>query len=144
MLFLTIMWAVLFVVFVIVEIATFELISIWLAVGSLAAMFMSIFDIPLWAQLIVFIVASVALIAATRPLVKKFLKDVIPTNSELDIGKTAVVVEAINNKEGKGRVNLSGVHWAARTVDNEIIPEGTIVVIKEIDGSKLIVDNDRD
>ena len=137
-------WAVFFVVFVIVEISTFELVSIWLAVGSLGAMFMSIFDLPLWSQLLVFIVASLVLILATRPIVKKLLKDVKPTNAELDIGKTATVVEEINNKAGKGRVNLNGVFWAARTVDNEIIPEGTIVVIKEIDGAKLIVDNDKD
>ena len=142
--FWSITWAVFFVVFVIVEISTFELVSIWLAVGSLGAMFMSIFDLPLWSQLLVFIVASLVLILATRPIVKKLLKDVKPTNAELDIGKTATVVEEITNKAGKGRVNLNGVFWAARTVDNEIIPEGTIVVIKEIDGAKLIVDNDRD
>lgn len=142
--FTSIMWAAFFVVFVIVEISTFELVSIWLAVGSLGAMFMSIFDLPLWSQLLVFVVASALLIIATRPISKKLLKEVKPTNSELDIGKTATVIEAINNKTGKGRVNLSGVHWAARTVDNEIIPEGTIVVVKGIDGAKLIVDNDRD
>jgi len=142
--FLSIMWAVFFVVFVIVEISTFDLVSIWLAVGSLGAMFMSIFDLPLWSQLLVFIVASTILIIATRPIVKKLLKEVKPTNSELDIGKTATVTEEINNKAGKGRVNLNGVFWAARTVDDEIIPEGTIVIVKEIDGAKLIVDNDKD
>lgn len=142
--FYSIMWAVLFVVFVIAEIISFELISIWLAVGALAAMFMSIFGLPFWAQLIVFIIASVILIIATRPIAKKLLKNIMPTNSELDVGKTATVVEEINNKAGKGRVNLNGVFWAARTVDNEIIPEGTIVIVKEIDGAKLIVDNDKD
>lgn len=141
---MSIIWAVLFVAFVIVEISTFELVSIWLAVGALGAMFMSIFELPLWSQLVVFIVASLILILATRPIVKKLLKDVKPTNADLDIGKTATVTEEINNKTGKGRVNLNGVFWAARTVDNEIIPEGTIVVVKEIDGAKLIVDNDKD
>lgn len=140
----TIIWAISFVVFVIVEISTFELVSVWLAVGSLAGLFMSLFDLPIWSQLLVFAVTSIILIIATRPIVKKLLKDVTPTNAELDIGKNATVVEEINNKAGKGRVNLNGVFWAARTVDNEIIPEGTIVVVKEIDGSKLVVDNDRD
>lgn len=139
-----IIWAVAFVVFVAVEIATFDLVSIWLAAGSLAALFMSIFDLPLWSQLLVFSLASIIMIIATRPIAKKLLKEVKPTNSDLDIGATATVVEAINNKAGTGRVNLKGVHWAAKTVDNEIIPEGTIVVVKEIDGAKLIVDNDRD
>lgn len=142
--FLSIMWAVFFVVFVIVEISTFELVSIWLALGSLGAMFMSIFDLPLWSQLLVFVGTSTLLIIATRPIVNKLLKEIKPTNSELDIGKTATVTEEINNKAGKGRVNLNGVYWAARTIDDEIIPKGTIVVIKEIDGAKLIVDNDRD
>lgn len=141
---MTITWAVFFVIFVVIEISTFDLVSIWIAVGALASMFASIFHLPLWAQLLIFVITSALLLCVTRPLAKKFLKEVKPTNSDLDIGKTCTVIEEINNKAGKGRVNLNGVHWSAKTVDNEIIPEGTIVIVKAIEGAKLIVDNDRD
>lgn len=140
----TITWAIFFVIFVVIEISTFDLVSIWIALGALAGLVTSLFEGKLWVQLIVFVVVSTVAIIATRPLAKKLQKEIKPTNSELDIGKTATVIEEINNKTGKGRVNLNGVHWAAKTVDNDIIPEGEIVVVKKIDGAKLIVDNDRD
>lgn len=140
----TIMWAVFFAVFVIIEISTFELISIWLAAGSLIAMFLSIFHVEFWVQFLVFALVSAALLAATRPFVKKFLKEVKPTNADLDIGKAATVTEEIDNKHSQGRVCLNGVYWAARSSDNEIIPVGSVVIVKEIDGTKLIVDDDRD
>ena len=141
---LTIVWAVAFAVFVIIEISSFELVSIWLAAGAFVSMFLSIFGAPFWAQFLCFAVISAVLLAATRPLAKKLLKEVKPTNTELDIGKTCVVTEEINNKLSQGRVNLSGVFWAARSYDNKVIPEGSVVVVKEIDGSKLIVDKDGD
>lgn len=140
----TITWAIFFVIFVVIEISTFDLVSIWIALGALAGLATSLFESKLWVQLIIFVVVSTVAIIATRPLAKKLQKEIKPTNSELDIGKTATVIEEINNKTGKGRVNLNGVHWAAKTVDNDIIPEGEIVVVKRIDGAKLIVDNDRD
>lgn len=141
---LSIIWAIFFVIFVVIEISTFDLVSIWIALGALAGLFASLIECKFWVQLVVFIVASTIFIIATRPLAKKLQKEIKPTNSELDIGKTATVIEEINNKTGKGRVNLNGVHWAAKTIDNDIIPEGEIVVVKKIDGAKLIVDNDRD
>lgn len=140
----TIGWAALFVVFVVVELGTFQLVSIWLAVGALAAMFMSIFGLPFWSQLLVFALASVVLLVATRPIVRKMLKDIKPTNAELDIGKNANVVEEIDNRHGKGRVCLNGVYWAARSYDNKVIPVDSVVKIMQIDGSKLIVDKDGD
>lgn len=137
-------WAALFVVFVIAELGTFQLVSIWLALGALAAMFMSIFKAPFWSQVLIFAVASIILLVATRPIVKKMLKDVKPTNAELDIGKMATVVEEIDNRHSKGRVCLNGVYWAARSYDNKIIPADSIVKVMEIEGSKLIVDKDGD
>ena len=61
------------------------------------------------------------------------------TNYELDIGKTAVVTEDINNALSVGRVKLNGVNWDARSEDGMEISAGSIVTVKEISGSKLIV-----
>ena len=61
------------------------------------------------------------------------------TNYELDIGKTAVVTEDINNDLSVGRVKLNGVNWEARSEDGSTISAGAIVTVKEISGSKLIV-----
>ena len=63
----------------------------------------------------------------------------VHTNFELDIGKTAVVTEDINNDYSVGRVKLNGVNWEARSDDGTLISAGSIVTVKEISGSKLIV-----
>ena len=59
------------------------------------------------------------------------------TNSELNIGENATVIEDINSENGTGRVNLNGVDWMA--VSDCIIPAGSTVVVTEIDGAKLKV-----
>ncbi|MCM1480178.1 MAG: NfeD family protein, partial [Muribaculaceae bacterium] len=78
----------------------------------------------------------------TRPLLKKrFPGKFIPTNSELEIGKTAVVIENIDNAAGKGRVRVGGVDWSAASQSGKKIPEGEIVTVKEVRSAKLIVEN---
>ncbi|NLZ46216.1 MAG: NfeD family protein [Clostridiales bacterium] len=138
---MTIVWALLFALFVIVELTTIQLVSIWLAISALVSMFMSIFNAPFWSQLLVFAVLSAILLLATRPIVRKMIKDVEPTNSDLDIGSNATVIEGIDNIKGKGRAKLNGIDWTARSVNDIPIPEGTIVIVKEIDGSKLLVES---
>lgn len=66
-------------------------------------------------------------------------KKIQPTNIELDVGKTAVVIEEINNKIDTGRAKLNGVDWKAVSADDSIIPEGSIVRIDNIRGTKLYV-----
>ena len=135
-----IFWAVTFVVLTIAELCTYQLVSIWLALGSLVALICAIFGLGIIGQVIVFTVFSVLLLIATRPFVKKVLKNrIVPTNAELDIGKIAIVIEKINNTTSSGRVKLNGVDWAARSSDDSVIPTGTSVTVEKIEGSKLIV-----
>ena len=58
----------------------------------------------------------------------------------MNIGKTAVVISDINNLEGNGQVRVNGNVWSARSVDGEIISEGSTVTVKAIEGVKLIVE----
>lgn len=138
-----IIWAVLFVFFVIAEFATVQLISIWFALGSLITMLCTYFfdNIPFLGQLGIFIASSAILLAVTFPFVrKKLIPTRTATNNDLDIGQSATVIEEINFDNGTGRVTLKGVDWSA-VPENEdaIIPKGTIVVVKDVQGSKLIV-----
>lgn len=134
-------WAILMVIFVIIEIATVQLVSIWLAASSLITLIAAcLFDIPFIAQLGIFTLSSVILLAVTVPFLRKRLKKAyIATNSELDIGKTAVVIEEINHDNNTGRVKLNGVDWNAVAENGDIISENSIVIITEVKGSKLIV-----
>ncbi|MBR2284819.1 MAG: NfeD family protein [Ruminococcus sp.] len=134
-------WAAAVVVFVIAEIATVQLVSIWLAAGALVTMIASyFFDIPLVGQLLIFLVSSAAFLIVTWPFLKKARNTKrVATNSELDVGKSAVVIEEISSDAGTGRVTLNGVDWSAVSADGSVIPKDSIVVVAEVQGAKLVV-----
>ncbi|MGN0612767.1 MAG: NfeD family protein [Porcipelethomonas sp.] len=135
-----IVWGAVFAVMVIAELMTFQLVSIWFAAGAAAAFLSSLAGLDVWAQLVIFAAVSVVLLIATRPLLKKFRVDKVPpTNMELDIGRTAVVIEDICNDSGKGRARLNGADWKAVSSDGSFIPEGSVVRINEIKGTRLFV-----
>ncbi|MBR4555161.1 MAG: NfeD family protein [Ruminococcus sp.] len=137
---MVIFWAIAFGVFVIAEVATLNaLVSIWFAVGSLGAMFFALGGLSFVWQMVMFVGLSTLILIVTRPLVKKMQGRKYATNFELDIGKSAMVIESIDNQLGQGRVKLDGTDWSARSEDGSPIEEGAIVTVKMVDGSKLIV-----
>lgn len=137
---MVIIWIVVLVAALLVEAATFAMVSIWFAAGALGALIAAALGADLTVQLIVFAALAGLLLAFTRPLLKKlFPNRFIPTNSELEVGKTAVVTEAIDNETGSGRVKLGGVNWAAFSAENEKIPEGEIVTVTAVCSARLAV-----
>ena len=136
-------WAAVFVVFVIAEVTTFQLVSIWFALGALITMFCSLFtDLNFVGQVAVFTLSSGISLALTFPFLNKWRKSKHPvsTNAELDVGESAVVIEEINEDIGSGRVTLKGVDWSAIPAEKGvIIPKGAIVTVNKVQGAKLIV-----
>ena len=133
-------WIAVFVVLIVIEAATMALTTIWFAGGALVAFLASLLGAGLLVQTILFIVVSVVLLAVTRPLAVEFFnKGRIKTNAESLIGETAVVQQEIDNLRAKGMVSVNGQEWSARSVDDEIIPDETLVEIMEISGVKLLV-----
>lgn len=138
--YMVIFWIVFFIAALMIEAATFALVSIWFAAGALGALITASLGGNLTLQLIVFTLVSGILLAFTRPMLKKlFPHKFIPTNSELEVGKTAVVTEDICNETGSGRVKVGGVNWAAVSADGSKIPEGTVVTVTEVRSAKLAV-----
>ena len=129
-------------IFVVIEIITMGLTTIWFAGGALVGAVMAAFSLPLWSQIIAFVIVSVILLILTRPWALKYLNSrTVRTNADSLIGQTALVKETINNMESKGLVQLNGQDWTARSFEaGEIIPEGSEVIVKEIRGVKLIVE----
>ena len=137
---MTIIWLVIAVVMGVTEACTVQLVSVWFAIGSAAACITSLFTDQIYIQVIVFVVVTAIALAVTRPLVKK-LKRKRPeaTNADRYIGKSAVVVEAINNDHAKGLVKVDNEKWTARSADGQLIEPGDRVVVTAIEGVKLIV-----
>ena len=133
---ITTLWLIVMVLFLVVEAATVGLVCIWFAVGALAALIAA----EIWLQIVLFLVVSAVALYFTRPLVKKYVNaKVEPTNADMVIGKECRVTEAIDNIAGTGAVYVDGKTWTARSESDEVIPEGTLVTAKSIDGVKLIV-----
>ena len=138
---MVILLIVVFAAALIIEAASFALVSIWFAAGALGALIAAAVGAPFWLQLIIFGILAGLLLIFTRPLLKKlFPNKFIPTNSELEVGKTAVVIENIDNETGSGRAKLGGVNWAAVSADGEKISAGETVTVKEIRSAKLVVE----
>ena len=128
------------VVFLVIEAVTVGIVSVWFAIGALFAMVTAMLGANLWVQIAVFLVVSAVTLYFTRPLVKKYVNNKVePTNADMLIGKECRVVETIDNLTGTGAVYVDGKTWTARTVDEEIIPEGQLVKAERIEGVKLIV-----
>lgn len=135
-------WLVAMVALLAVEAAVPGLVSIWFAVGALAALMSALFGAPVWLQLAWFVIVSLLSLWLTRPLVKKYVNGrVQPTNADVLIGKDAVVTESIDNVNGLGAVKVRGQVWTARSEkETGLIPEGEIVRVLRIEGVKLIVE----
>lgn len=139
-------WLIAFVVLLAAEIVTVSLISIWFAVGSLAAFITALLCDDIVVQMGVFIVVSVILLVVTKPLANKFYnKSREKTNVDALIGRQGIVTETINNLEPSGEVNLAGQMWMARTDDDTLsVEKGEKVIVKCVQGAKLIVQREND
>lgn len=135
-----IFWVAMLVILIVVEAVTAQMVTIWFAAGAAAAIVAEFLGAQIWLQWVVFVIVSAVALVITRPLVRKLTQTKVqPTNADRCIGQTAIVVEDINNIEGKGQVNVNGVVWTARSSDGSIFKKDERVTVEKIDGVKLIV-----
>ena len=137
----TIFWLILFVVLVLIEIATLGLTTIWFAGGSIIAFILALIGFNIPVQVVAFLVSSILLLVLTRPIaIKHFNQERKLTNAESLIGESAVVLETVDTLHNVGTVEVNGQEWSAKTDEpHEVIAKGAIVSIEGIQGVKLIV-----
>ena len=136
-----IIWTGLLLTFIIVEAACpLHLISVWFAVGSLAALIVYMLGGPLWLQITLFVLVSGGLLAALWPLTKKYLTPrLVSTNIDSVIGSVGLVTTAIDNITATGQVKLGAMEWTARSTTGEPIEAGTRIRVDRIEGVKVFV-----
>ncbi len=133
-------WLAVFVISLIVEAASQDLLSIWFGLGSLAALCVSAI-LPFWGEIIVFLVVSTAALIATRPIVKKLMaRQTRKTNSDDFIGKRVKCITEID-KYDAGEVKLNGVVYTAILPENQYEPieKDSIVEVIAMKGNKVVV-----
>lgn len=134
-----IIWLAVGIVFLIVELLTTALVSVWFVPAAIITCLLSfVIDSFLW-QTAIFLILSAVFMVICRKIYNKHIKkpvDEINQNEKL-IGKTAVVAE--NTNSITGRVLVGDVYWKATTANGEAIPKGETVIIKGVEGTTLVI-----
>lgn len=135
-------WLLLTIAFIIGELVTVGLTSIWFAAGSLAALLAAVCDANVAVQIFLFLVVSVGLLIGTRPWAKRFINSRTQrTNADRAIGQVIRITERVSNIDQTGKAVVTGQEWTVRTrYDNEAIETGEFARVLEISGVKLIVE----
>jgi membrane protein implicated in regulation of membrane protease activity len=138
----TVIWAAVIVVFTVAEGISVGLTSIWFSVGGLAALVVSFFTPSHQVQIWTFLIVSLLCLLALRPVAKRYFaaRRSEPTNFDRVVGQQAIVTGEICNLENRGSVKVMGQEWSARSVSGEVIPKGATVVVRRIEGVKVMVE----
>ena len=137
-----IFWLVLAVAFLIMEVATVNLVSIWFVAGSLAGVVADLLGAGIWVQILVMLVVSGLLLGVflyLRPHLGISGRKATATNADRIIGQTALVTQDIDPVAGTGQVKALGQVWSAISSDASRIPAGTLTLIVAIRGVRAVV-----
>lgn len=140
-----IVWLAILIILVVIEIFTLGLTTIWFAGGALVAIVVAVLGGPVWLQVLLAAIVSAVLLFFTRPVAMKYFnRDRERTNAESLVGRQAIVISEINNLQGIGQVTVNGMEWTARSiVDGVTIRPGEVVIIRGINGVKLLVEPEK-
>lgn len=135
------MWLAVGVFFLIVELLTTALVSIWFVPSAIITCLLSFVVKGILPQIGIFVVLSAIFMVVCRKIYNKHIKkpvDDVDQNEKL-LGKTATVTEDTNGITG--RILVGDVYWRATTENGETIPKGETVIIKSVNGTTLVIKN---
>lgn len=139
-------WLVCMVLFIVIELITIGLTSIWFAAGAFVALLCAVSSLGFAVQITAFVVISFALLCATRPWAKKFVNAKFTvTNADSLIGSVISIRERVSNLDQTGSAVVNGQEWTVRTDDDKVvIEEGELAKVVRIAGVKLIVEKKKE
>lgn len=137
---MVILWVALLVIFIITEVLTVSLVSVWFAAGALAATVCALLGGEVWLQAVLFFAVSGVMLFLLRPVAKKhFTPKLTRTNVDAVVGSTGKVTLRIDNDAASGQVKLGAMEWTARSTSGAVIEEGTRIRVDKIEGVKAFV-----
>ena len=137
---MVILWVALLVIFIITEVLTVSLVSVWFAAGALAATVCALLGGEVWLQAVLFFAVSGVMLFLLRPVAKKhFTPKLTRTNVDAVVGSTGKVTLRIDNDAASGQVKLGAMEWTARSTSGAVIEEGTKIRVDKIEGVKAFV-----
>lgn len=134
-----IIWIAVGIFFLIVELCTTALVSIWFVPAAVITCLLSfVIKSAVW-QIAIFVLLSAVFMAVFRKIYKRYIKkpvDDIDQNEKI-LGKIVTVVDQTNGING--RVKLGDIYWKAVTENGETLSENEKAVIKSVNSTTLIV-----
>ena len=123
------------------EFVSTSMTSVWFAFGALVSLILSACKVDILWQVVVFVIVSLVFLLSFRKLALKFLfrnKDE-KTNTSAFVGREYLLLEEVTSYN-YGTVKIDGVIWSCISANpDENIPAGTVIIVQEIKGNKLIV-----
>ncbi|SHJ94961.1 Membrane protein implicated in regulation of membrane protease activity [Pseudonocardia thermophila] len=124
------------------EVLSGEFVLLMLGGGALAAGVGAVLGLDVVGSALVFVIASVLLVFAVRPPLRRRLDRATANAGALHsnalIGKTAVVVSRVDDHNGQ--VKIGGDLWTARPLEaGHTIEVGQTVIVMKISGATALV-----
>lgn len=137
---ISIIWIAAIIIFAVLEAVTYQLVSVWFAVGSVGGLITHLLGYNFTVQLAVFLLLTIIMLCCLRPLSMRHLKPKgLKTNVDNLIGRETIITEDVDNVKGQGKGIVDGMIWTVRSSDGAEIPEGAKAKIEKIEGVKLMV-----
>jgi membrane protein implicated in regulation of membrane protease activity len=111
-----------------------------IAVGAIAAAFVSLAGPAIWLQLLVFAGSAAASLLFLRPIARAHLSmpPALRTGTAALQGARAVVLQRVD--QHGGRIKLGGEEWSARAyIPDQVFEPGAQVEVVEIQGATALV-----
>ena len=139
-----VLWVILMIAFVIGELISVGLTSIWFAAGAFVALILALLGAEPLVQFAGFLVVSVVLLLSTRSWAQRFINSrTQKTNADSIIGQTIRIAERVSNRDQTGMAVVHGQEWTVRArSDDEVIEKDQNAKVVEISGVKLIVEKE--
>jgi membrane protein implicated in regulation of membrane protease activity len=137
-----VLWIIVALAFGAGEIVTTSFFLAPFAVGALVAALVSALGAGAVGSWAVFLLVSLLTLWVVRPIARAHLRTParLRTGTAALVGRQAVVLERIANREGVGCVRIDGEVWTARAYDEDrVIEAGTAVEVVEIRGATALV-----
>lgn len=134
-------WLIVSVLCLVLELCSGDLYVICVAFGAMIGCLCAMMNLPLWAQILAFAVASVVCIFFIRPSLVRMLHsggEDRKSNIDALVGKQATVKETVE-ANGYGYVKVAGDLWRCVSADGTEIPKGTKVTVTGYDSITLTV-----
>lgn len=135
-------WLAIAIIFLIVEMLGPNLISIWFSVAAFIMCPISLLNLPIYLQIIIFIALSVVSMFLLKGVYEKKIKPQHVLKDNLQdklVSQTGIVTTTIDNSKNEGQIIVGDVYWKATSLNDDIIEKDSKVSIVKIENMRAYV-----